>query len=80
MLNDAGVAILGGAEHISTNTEDKFTYRFISSIDVLRIKENFNNGKTGSPPIIIANRRSVNKNFQQMLLSFYSISIMGFSG
>jgi len=55
MLNYAGVAILGGAEHISTETEDKFTHRIISSIGVLRIKENFNNGKTGSQLIIIAN-------------------------
>jgi len=55
MLNDAGVAILGGAEHISTETEDKFTHRIISSIGVLRIKENFTNGKTGSQLIIIAN-------------------------
>jgi len=55
VLNDAGVAILGGAEHISTNTEDKFTHRFISSIGVLRIKENFNNGKTGSQPSITFN-------------------------
>jgi len=80
VLNDAGVAILGGAEHISTNTEDKFTHRLISSIGVLRIKENFNNGKAGSPSIVIANRQSVNKNFHRMLRSFYLISVMGFFG
>ena len=45
MLNDARVAILGGAEHVSTNTENKFTHRFFSSIGVLRIKENNDKGK-----------------------------------
>ena len=64
MLNDTGVAKLGGAEHISTNTEDKFTHRFISSIGVLRIKENYNNGKTGPQPSIALNLLSVNKNFR----------------
>ena len=64
MLNDTGVAKLGGAEHISTNTEDKFTYRIISSIGVLRIKENYNNGKTGSQASIAFNGLLVNKNFR----------------
>jgi hypothetical protein len=44
MLNDAGVAILGGAEDISTETEDKFTHRLISSIGVLQIMETHSNG------------------------------------
>lgn len=48
MLNDAGVAILEGAEHISTKTEDKFTHGLISSIGVLQKMETHNDGKTGS--------------------------------
>ena len=64
MLNDAGVVILGGAEHASTETGDKFTHRIISSIGVLQIKEKHSNGKTTSHAIVIANGLSVNKNFQ----------------
>jgi len=64
MLNDAGVAILGGAEHISTETEDKFTHRLISSIGVLQIMETHSNGNTTSQASITANGLSVNKNFR----------------
>jgi hypothetical protein len=64
MLNDAGVAILGGAEHISTETEDKFTHMLISSIGVLQIMETHSDGKTTSQASIVLNRLSVNQNFR----------------
>jgi len=44
MLNDAGVAILGRAEHISTETEDKFSHTVICSIGVLQMKGKHDNG------------------------------------
>lgn len=63
--NEAGVTILKGAEHASTETGDKFTHRMIiSSIGVLQIKEKHSNGKTTSHAIVISNGLSVNKNFQ----------------
>jgi len=62
--HEAGVAILRGAVHISTETEDKFTHRIISSIGVLQIKEKHNNGKTTSHASFTANGLSVNKNFR----------------